>query len=122
MMRKLFLLGTGAFWLAVLGIWLVVRSGGEAASTPTITETQPAYSLAEVARHATPADCWMAIDGSIYALDAYLPDHPAREGTLEPWCGREASEAYRTKLRGRAHSPAADRLLAGYRVGRLTPE
>ena len=29
MMRKLFLLGTGAFWLAVLGIWLVVRSGGE---------------------------------------------------------------------------------------------
>ena len=37
-----------------------------------------------------------------------------------PWCGKDASEAYRTKTRGRPHSPYADTLLPKYRIGALT--
>ena len=80
------------------------------------------YTLAEVGRHALESDCWMAIDGQVYDLTSYLPDHPSKPSIILPWCGKEASEAYRTKSKGRAHSPAADQLLPGYRIGRLENE
>jgi hypothetical protein len=37
-------------------------------------------------------------------------------------CGREASEAYATKNKGRPHSAQADVLLARYRVGTLAAD
>lgn len=40
---------------------------------------------------------------------------------IEPWCGREASEAYRTKTRGRPHSRRATAMMADYRIGTLAP-
>lgn len=62
----------------------------------------------------------MAIDGSIYDLTPYLPDHPSKPSIILPWCGKDASEAYRTKTKGRSHSPEADQLLVNYRIGALS--
>jgi cytochrome b involved in lipid metabolism len=53
----------------------------------------------------------------VYDLTAYLPEHPSTPSVIVPWCGREASEVYRTKTRGRPHSPEADQLLSRYRIG-----
>ena len=61
----------------------------------------------------------MAIDGVVYDFTAYLPEHPSAPAVIVAWCGREASEAYHTKTRGRPHSSYADRLMPEYRVGRL---
>lgn len=77
------------------------------------------FRLDEVALHASPEDCWLVIDGLVYELTDYLEEHPAPAGVIESWCGREASRAYHTKQRGRAHSAAADRLLADFLRGRL---
>lgn len=118
MMRRLFLAGTLLFWLLLIALWLASRQ-----SEPPVADIPaPALRtlpLAEVARHATPADCWMAIDGMVYDLTAYLPDHPSKPSIIEPWCGREASEAYRTKTKGRPHSPEAEKLLPTFRIGRV---
>lgn len=118
-MRRLYLVATLLFWLLLAAIWAAARwlpgSAGPAAVTAN------SYSQAEVARHATPEDCWMAIRGDVYDLSAYLPEHPARPALVTPWCGREATDAYNTKNKGRAHSPAADELLTHYKIGRLTP-
>jgi cytochrome b involved in lipid metabolism len=56
----------------------------------------------------------------VYDFTAYLPGHPADPAVIQPWCGKDASEAYRTKTRGRPHSPYADTLLPRYRIGALT--
>ncbi|MEN9316520.1 MAG: hypothetical protein RIS35_2913 [Pseudomonadota bacterium] len=77
------------------------------------------YSLAEVARHASPGDCWMAIDGVVYDFTAYLPKHPADPAVITKHCGRDASEAFRTKGTGRPHSSYAQGLLRSYRKGAL---
>lgn len=119
-MTRLFTyLATGLFWLAVAAFW----AGGHSAPPPAEAPAAPALraiALAEVARHAVPEDCWMAIAGKVYDVTPYLPDHPSRPSVILPWCGREASEAYRTKTKGRPHSPEADRLLSAYLVGRLS--
>ena len=116
MMRKLFFLGTGLFWLAVIavavGAWRV-----PAAPKAAPQEIARRMSLAEVARHSSAQDCWMVIHGTVYNLSAYLPEHPSKPSIILPWCGREATEAYQTKTRGRAHSPQADQALADFSVG-----
>ena len=64
----------------------------------------------------------MAIRGSVYDLSAYLPEHPSRPELVLTWCGKEATEAYNTKNKGRPHSPYADELLKKYRIGKLAPD
>lgn len=118
MMRKFFLFGTSAFWLAVVAVW-AGSALSPAATVEAKTSTAKRYTLAEVARHSTPEDCWMAIGGKVYDLTAYLPDHPSRPDVILHWCGREASDAYRTKTKGRTHSSGADQLLTRYFIGSL---
>ncbi|WP_313953990.1 cytochrome b5 domain-containing protein [Accumulibacter sp.] len=118
-MRPLFLFATASFWLVVLGfaasdLWLPAAPQ----ALPPVT-TSKAHSLAEVARHKTPDDCWMAIGGQVYDLSSYLPEHPSDPDVIVAWCGREATPAYLTKGKGRAHSARADRLLTEYRIATL---
>ncbi|WP_114358729.1 MULTISPECIES: cytochrome b5 domain-containing protein [Rhodopseudomonas] len=117
MMRKLFYVSTAAFWVAVAGFW--IGDLLSPATEPTATAAERSIGAAELAGHAKPDDCWMAIHGSVYDLTAYLPDHPSRPSIIEPWCGKEATEAYDTKTKGRKHSPEADALLPKYRIGRF---
>jgi cytochrome b involved in lipid metabolism len=75
--------------------------------------------LAEVAEHPREGDCWVAIDGLVYDITAYLPDHPSEPELILPWCGREATQAWRTKGKGRPHSPRASQLLEKHKIGAL---
>ena len=127
-MRKLFLAATGFFWAAVM-VFAVAGTTAPPVSPVAVPlpDKAPAavkpvearFAMAEVARHAVEADCWMAINGVVYDLTAYLPEHPSRPSIVLPWCGKEATEAYKTKTKGRPHSPEADRLLPAYRIGVL---
>ena len=116
MMRRVYVFSTLVFWLLVAGLWassIWMPVGMEGTAVPATT----VISADELAQHARPADCWMAIRGSVYDLTAYLPDHPSRPELIEPWCGKEATQAYDTKTKGHLHSQAADKLLATYRIG-----
>ena len=118
MTRQLYIASTTAFWLVVFGLgmtsvlWNPVEQGDAQAQEKAIT-------LAELAKHAAPGNCWMAIRGSVYDLSAYLPTHPSPPDIVLPWCGKEATEAYNTKTKGRPHTAYADELLQKYRIGIL---
>ena len=119
MMRMLFLVSTTLFWAAVAALWALpaVLPGSDGADTARAAD--PSFTMAEVARHASADDCWMVIGGEVYDFTAYLPMHPSDPALLVPWCGKDATEAYRTKTLGRPHSAYADRLLPKYRRGQL---
>ena len=119
MMRKFFIATTAMFWALVFAFWvgsLLSPNAGQ-----PIAASARDISAADLAKHSTPETCWMAIRGSVYDLAAYLPDHPTRPQIIEPWCGKDATEAYNTKTKGRPHSKEADELLLKYRIGSYVP-
>lgn len=118
MSRKLFLVATALFWLAILAAWLAGRMEPAPPHEPPAS-VSTRFTLAEIAQHDREADCWMAINGKVYDFTAYIPEHPSRPAIILSWCGKEASEAYRTKMKGKPHSPMADELLGTYEIGSL---
>ena len=117
-MRRLYLFTTGIFWLFVAAFW-AASLWLPPTVQPQAIAAEKVYSTADLARHATPINCWMAIRGNVYDVSTYLPDHPSRPELVLPWCGKEATEAYDTKSKGRPHKATTDDLLATFRIGRL---
>lgn len=79
----------------------------------------PAVSASELARHSSAEDCWLAVEGGVYDVTAYVPAHPAPPDALLDWCGRDATAAFADKGSGSPHSPRARELLETLRVGTL---
>lgn len=113
-------------WSAFIAFWSVTATlvlvgwlspvGGHAGED----ETGPRrVTLEELAEHSTAESCWQAIQGKVYDLTDYIPEHPTPPQVLVQWCGKEATEAYATKGYGRSHSPAADAMLERYYIGEL---
>lgn len=116
-MRRLYFAATALFWLLVAIFWAgSLRLPGGQTLAITVEKT---YSMTDLAEHGTAENCWMSIRGGVYDLSEYLPLHPSRSEVVRPWCGREATEAYNTKSKGRPHTSYADELLARYKIGRL---
>jgi cytochrome b involved in lipid metabolism len=116
-MRAAYAISTGIFLLTAAGFW--VASLLTPATSPSAAAADRLFTLAEVARHDRAQDCWMVIAEVVYDFTSYLPQHPSDPAIVTPWCGKEATEAYRTKTKGRAHSAYADGLLPKYRIGKL---
>jgi cytochrome b involved in lipid metabolism len=116
-MKTVYTVSTGLFVLAIAGFW--AASALLPSTSQSAVAAERVFTMAEVAKHNRVQDCWMVIAGVIYDFTSYLPLHPSEPAIVTPWCGKEATEAYRTKTRGRPHSAYADGLLAKYRIGKL---
>lgn len=83
----------------------------EAATTPAVTEsvatttvteaptgseatTGSAYTLDDVAKHATKDDCWTAIDGVVYDLTKFASSHPGGEDKIIGLCGKDGTDDF----------------------------
>ncbi|HEX8591561.1 MAG TPA: cytochrome b5-like heme/steroid binding domain-containing protein, partial [Candidatus Paceibacterota bacterium] len=73
-------------------------------------------SLEEVARHGSRADCWSAINGSVYDLTSWIPQHPGGEQAILILCGTDGSATFNAQHGGAARQQA---ILAGFKVGDL---
>ncbi|MBS9402673.1 cytochrome b5 domain-containing protein [Halomonas sp. TRM85114] len=79
-------------------------------------------TLAELAEHDSAESCWKAIDGRVYDITDYVPNHPTEESVILEWCGREATEGWDNKRPGVPHSPRAEGMLEDYLIGRLVDQ
>nr|BBJ05335.1 hypothetical protein YBY_31840 [Marinobacter nauticus] len=75
------------------------------------------FRLDQVAEHNNASSCWKVINGVVYDLTEYLPNHPTEEEVFTRWCGKEATSAWLDKGNGRPHSPRAAARLEDYRIG-----
>lgn len=51
------------------------------------------YTLADVALHNTASNCWMIINGKVYNVTAYIPQHPGGSAIVA-FCGQDATQAF----------------------------
>lgn len=78
-------------------------------------------TLEELATHNHRSSCWKAIDGLVYDVTPYIPEHPGDPDQMLGWCGKDASQAWHNKQPGQAHGTSATLLLQRYLIGQLAP-
>ncbi|MFA6603272.1 MAG: cytochrome b5-like heme/steroid binding domain-containing protein [Patescibacteria group bacterium] len=79
-------------------------------------------TAAEVAKHKTPDDCWLAINGIVYDVSGYATKHPGREAVYAG-CGRDATVLFETRPMGSGtpHSDKARAYMKNYEIGTYKP-
>ncbi|MEI6363220.1 MAG: cytochrome b5 domain-containing protein [Actinomycetes bacterium] len=69
--------------------------------TPTPTATVASFTLAQVATHNTIANCWTAINGSVYNLSDWAAGHPGGTSVLlRDICGKDGTVGFTTHPTG----------------------
>lgn len=84
---------------------------------PSLNPPAGTYTMAEVARHASATDCWIAVRGKAYDVTSYIPIHPGGRNRIINACGTDATVAFETQGGGGAHSQRAYDLLEGFALG-----
>lgn len=68
--------------------------------TPPATSTfvpEEGYGMDMVAEHATADSCWVAVDGFVYDVTDWIPQHPGGPDRIIPLCGTDATTAFGTQ-------------------------
>ena len=79
------------------------------------------YTLAEIATHKTPSDCWLAINDKVYDVSGFAPKHPGEEAVYQG-CGKDATTLFETRPMGSKtpHSDKARSFLPNFEIGSLS--
>lgn len=80
-------------------------------------------SLEELRKHNTEADCWMAIDGSVYDMSKYIKLHnqECKQIKFVDYCGVDASDVWKRKESGKSqHKKKSYRSLEKAKIGQLS--
>ena len=85
-------------------------------STAT-TDRSKAYTLADVAKHKTAADCWTAVGDSVYDLTPFVSKHPGGVENITKICGINGTQQF-TAQHGSTEN--AQKVLATLKIGILT--
>ena len=85
--------------------------------TPTPTPTKPVakfFSKIDTASHNKESDCWTYVDGKVYDITVWLPQHPGGSEIVLAMCGTDGAPSFRGQ-----HQKDQDSALAGYYIGEL---
>jgi cytochrome b involved in lipid metabolism/uncharacterized membrane protein len=93
-----------------------VWAGGVGDAPAPTSSASASYSMSDVKAHATAADCWTAINATVYNLTTWEGKHPGGEKDIVTLCGTDGTAAY-TGQHGTQRKPAS--ALAEYAIGSL---
>ncbi|TKA59767.1 hypothetical protein B0A49_10873 [Cryomyces minteri] len=73
-------------------------------------------SVEDVQKHSSPEDCWIVVDGKVWDMTEFAPDHPGGAGIILRHAGRDATTSY-----SEIHAPSVipDNLPPNKLIGRL---
>ncbi|EXJ86392.1 L-lactate dehydrogenase (cytochrome) [Capronia epimyces CBS 606.96] len=58
-------------------------------------------SVSEISAHNKDTDCWIVVDGNVWDITKFAPEHPGGPGIIYKYAGRDATKAY-----NEIHSPS----------------
>ena len=68
------------------------------------------YTLDQVAEHNSEDDCWIIIEGLVFDVTGYLPDHPGGGQKILEYAGTDCTNEFE----GADHSSAARDLIKSF--------
>lgn len=77
------------------------------------------YTMAEVAMHKTPSDCWFVINDMVLDVSNFGTKHPGGEAVYAG-CGKDATAMFTTRANGEKHSEKAWSFLPNFQIGTLS--
>ncbi len=87
---------------------------------PSTINSAKTFTVAEVAVHNKPSDCWIIIENKVYDVARFLDLHPGGSDLIIPYCGKDATTAFNTQGgRRSSHSQRAINMLQQYLLGDL---
>eukprot|EP01039_Chlorochromonas_danica_P004240 gene4240-4659_t len=88
-------------------------------ATEPSTEAKPIeqkdFPISEVAKHNKRDDCWIVVEGLVYDVTKYIPQHPGGADNIVEYAGKDAT----TSFNSGQHPGYVQELLLGYKIGRL---
>ncbi|OHA89710.1 MAG: hypothetical protein A2741_02035 [Candidatus Zambryskibacteria bacterium RIFCSPHIGHO2_01_FULL_43_27] len=85
--------------------------------TPSATPAQTSgITMTQIGAHNSRSSCWSAINGNVYDLTSWIPNHPGGEQVILSLCGKDGSSDYNGQ-HGSQSKPA--KFLAGFKIGTL---
>ncbi len=63
-------------------------------ATSTPSTSAGTYTMAQVATHASASSCWSIIDGNVYDLTTWIPQHPGGPQRITALCGKDGTAAF----------------------------
>lgn len=111
----------------LVGLALTIGVGGlvyvqlmdepEAATTVGAVESSGGnITGATVAEHNSRESCWSSINGNVYDLTSWIPQHPGGEQAILQLCGKDGSAKFNGMHGG---SATQENILAGFKIGVL---
>jgi cytochrome b involved in lipid metabolism len=82
----------------------------------TMPVTPTGITLTQVAERNSRTSCWSVINGNVYDLTSWIPNHPGGEKSILSLCGVDGSASYNRKHGGDTRPP---KILAGFKLGAL---
>lgn len=89
---------------------------GSIAGTPAPTGPR-VISSTEVAGHNSRTSCWSTINGKVYDLTSWIPEHPGGEEAILELCGNDGSAKFNGQHGGAVRQAT---ILAGFKIGSAT--
>lgn len=94
-----------------------VWAGGVGESpAPSASATATTFTIDDVKAHATAADCWSVVDGTVYDLTRWEGQHPGGRQVILGMCGTDGTAAYKGQ-HGSQKKPASS--LAQFAIGTI---
>jgi cytochrome b involved in lipid metabolism len=112
-------IGLATLAAASLGLYFFIdQKGYKLKKSNDVSENfQGEVSMAEMAAHTEPEDCWMELHGNVYDLTDYAPDHPGGPEYVTDYCGMNATLFYDME-----HSTSLLTLISKYNLGKAVSE
>ncbi len=69
-------------------------SAAATSASASASATTASLTMAEVAQHADATSCWTVVDGKVYDLTKWIPNHPGGPDKIKALCGKDGTAAF----------------------------
>jgi len=103
------------------GAQAVWAGGVGGTPAPTSSASAAAYTMNDVKAHATAADCWSVVDGTVYNLTSWEGQHPGGQQVIVGMCGADGTAAFKGQHGTQKRAVSALAQFAIGTIGGATP-